>query len=125
MRIMSGLCVALLLCACGVQGGDFAAPVGSMPMITSAPAAQGTATLSWIPPTLNEDGSPLVDLAGYRIYYGTNSNSLDKTVTVNDPNLTRYVVASLPAGTWTFGVTAFSATGTESSLSALASKTIR
>jgi len=29
------------------------------------------ATVSWIPPTTNTDGTALTDLAGYKVYYGT------------------------------------------------------
>jgi hypothetical protein len=31
----------------------------------------GQATLSWTAPDENTDGTPLINLAGYRIYYGT------------------------------------------------------
>jgi hypothetical protein len=34
-------------------------------------AISGQATLSWDPPTTNVDGTPLTDLAGYKVYYGT------------------------------------------------------
>ncbi|MFQ5610302.1 MAG: putative Ig domain-containing protein, partial [Woeseiaceae bacterium] len=33
-------------------------------------SSTGSVTVSWTAPTLNADGTPLVDLAGYRIYYG-------------------------------------------------------
>jgi predicted secreted protein len=36
----------------------------------------GTLDASWIAPTTNTDGSPLTNLAGYRVYYGTNSAQL-------------------------------------------------
>lgn len=87
-------------------------------------AALGTATLSWVAPTLNEDGTPLVGLSGYRIYYGTDSNALDKTVVLGDPSVIRHTITDLTPGTWFFGVAAVSANGSESRLSGLASKTI-
>ena len=36
-----------------------------------ATAANGSATLAWQPPTANVDGTPLTNLAGYVIRYGT------------------------------------------------------
>ena len=41
-------------------------------------------TLSWIPPTLNNDGSPLLDLAGYTIYYGRNSRGYDHEIRIDN-----------------------------------------
>jgi hypothetical protein len=84
----------------------------------------GNATLSWIPPTQNEDGSALTNLAGYRIFYGTSASNLNQQINLNNPGLTRYVVDNLSGGTWYFGIRAYSATGTESAMSAIASKTI-
>jgi hypothetical protein len=92
--------------------------------VTGAPATTGSATLSWVPPTENEDGTALQNLAGYRIYYGTSANSLNTVITLNNAGLTRYVVENLGQGTWYFGIRAFTSTGTESAMSGVASKTI-
>ena len=86
--------------------------------------ATGSATISWIPPTENTDGTPLIDLGGYRIYYGTNSSSLDRVITINNVGTTRYVVDNLTSGTYYFGIRAFNRAGTESAMSGIASKTI-
>ena len=40
----------------------------------------GNATLAWIPPLENTDGSPLQDLTGYRIHYGTQSGNYEFTI---------------------------------------------
>ena len=37
-------------------------------LLLAAPAWAGHRTASWTAPTTNEDGSPLTDLAGYRLY---------------------------------------------------------
>lgn len=84
----------------------------------------GTATLSWTPPTQNEDGSPLTDLAGYEILYGRSSGSLNEQVTLSNPGLTNYMITGLGSGTWYFAVRAYSASGKKSDLSAVVSKTI-
>jgi hypothetical protein len=86
--------------------------------------ANGSATLSWIPPTRNTDGSPLNNLSGYRIYYGTNAGALDQTVQINNPSVTRYVIERLSPATYYFAVRSLTATGTESPLSNVASKQV-
>jgi hypothetical protein len=93
--------------------------------ITVTPVASGTATLSWLPPTQNTDGTPLTDLIGYRVYWGTAPDDLSSSVTLSNPGLTTYVVESLTPATWYFRVTALTARGLESAFSNLASKTIR
>lgn len=84
----------------------------------------GTAALSWQAPTQNTDGSPLTDLAGFRIHYGKSSDALVSTVQLDNPALTSYVIDKLDAGTWYFAVTAYTSGGRESALSNIASKTI-
>jgi hypothetical protein len=92
--------------------------------ITVTQVANGTATISWIPPTQNTDGTPLTDLGGYRIYYGTSSTNLAQMVELDNPGLTRYVVQNLSPATWYFTMRAFRTNGTESEPSNIASKTI-
>ena len=87
-------------------------------------AATGTADVSWTPPTTNTDGSTLTDLVGYNIYYGTSPNALNQEVQVTTIGVSNYVISGLTSGTWYFAVTAYTSTGTESSLSNVASKTI-
>lgn len=100
------------------------APAPTPPAPAPTPPTVGNASLSWIPPTENENGTALVDLAGYRIYYGTNSASLDRVITINGVGTTRYVVDNLTSGTYYFGIRALNSAGTESAMSGIASKTI-
>lgn len=86
--------------------------------------ATGAATLSWLPPTENEDGSPLTDLAGYYIYYGTDESALTQRIRVDNASVSRYLVENLSPSTWYFSIKAFSSTGAESAFSAIASKSI-
>lgn len=86
--------------------------------------ATGSATLSWQAPTQNEDGSPLTNLAGYRIAYGQSASSLSRTIDVTNAGLTTYVINNLTSGTWYFAVKAYTSSGVESDLSNVASKTI-
>ena len=87
--------------------------------------ATGSATLSWTPPTTNSDGSPLTNLAGYKVYWGPSAGNYPNSATLTNPGLTSYVVANLVPGTWFFVATAVNSVGAESVFSAAASKTIQ
>ncbi len=92
--------------------------------IEVAAAAMGSATLSWSPPTQNDDGSPLMDLAGYTIYYGTSPSPLETEIQIDNPGITSYVVDNLVPNTYYFAITAVNSAGIESNKSGVASKTI-
>jgi hypothetical protein len=99
----------------------FSINVGS----SSGPPPTGdSATLSWNPPTQNSDGSALTSLAGYRIYYGTNASSLNKTISVGTPGITTYVISGLSPGTYYFAITAYNSSNNESGRSNVMSKVI-
>ncbi|GAB4345073.1 MAG: hypothetical protein Kow006_01810 [Gammaproteobacteria bacterium] len=92
---------------------------GSATASTSVTVAQGTRSVlvSWTAPTTRTDGSPLDDLSGFRIHYGTASNVYTQTVTVNDANSTSHTVENLTPGTYYFAVTAFDSASNESDYS--------
>ena len=92
--------------------------------ITVADVQTGSATLRWTPPTMNEDGSPLTDLRGYRVYYGTSSANLGTVLELPNPGLASAVVENLAPATWYFAVKAYNASNVESASSNIASKTI-
>lgn len=79
--------------------------------------ATGSVTLSWQPPTEREDGAPLLNLAGYRLYYGTSSRQYTEEIRIDNPGITSYVVENLSSGTWYFALTAFDEGGLESEYS--------
>jgi hypothetical protein len=79
----------------------------------------GSIVLSWIPPTENEDGSSLDDLAKYKIYYGTSPQDLDSVIRVRNPGINTYVIEQLTPGTYFIGLTAINADGVESDMSNL------
>jgi hypothetical protein len=93
--------------------------------ITVNQVSNGTATVSWTPPLYNSDGSALTNLAGYRIHYGTATNSLNQTIQVANVGAASYTVANLTSGTWYFGVSAYTTSGVESALSNVASKAVQ
>jgi hypothetical protein len=82
--------------------------------VPSPVSTTGSATVSWIPPTVNTDGSVLGNLAGYHIYYGTSPDNLNQSVTLTNAGLTRYVLSELATQTWYFAMTAYNAIGVES-----------
>jgi hypothetical protein len=93
--------------------------------ITVATVQLGSATLSWTPPTLNEDGSPLTNLKGYRVYYGTSSTNLGTVLDIPTAGVATAVVENLSPATWYFALKAYNTSNVESSLSNIASKTIQ
>jgi len=87
-------------------------------------SATGSATLSWVAPTENADGTVLTDLASYRVYYGRTLGNYSSFKAINNPGLTTAVIGNLSEGTWFFVVTARDLSGNESDESNVASKTI-
>jgi hypothetical protein len=104
-------------------GGTSAVNTGSK-ATTPVKTINGVATLDWMPPTSNSDGSVLTNLAGYTVYYGTSPNDLSQTIKVSNPGLSAYTVEGLTSGKWYFAVTAHSADGVESNRTATVSTTI-
>jgi hypothetical protein len=93
---------------------------------TSASSTESadSVTINWIPPTENTNGSPLTNLAGYNIHYGTSSASLTKTISISNPGIATYVVGNLTPGRYYFAVAAVNSAGTESPLSTPVSATV-
>ncbi len=87
-----------------------------------SPAYAGDATLSWDAPTTNADGTPLTDLAGYNVYYGTASGVYGTPIDVH--NVLTYKVTGLSEGLKYFAVTAYDTGGNESCYSNEVSKKI-
>jgi hypothetical protein len=87
-------------------------------------SSTGSATLSWTAPTHNSDGTPLTDLSGYTIYYGTSASALTQTIQVASPSATSYVVSGLSPGTYYFSVAADTTVGTQSAQTPAVSDTI-
>ena len=78
-------------------------------LLISVWARAEQATLAW-------DANTESDLAGYKLHYGTASNSYSVHIDVN--NVTTYTVAGLTAGqTYYFAATAYDASGNESGYS--------
>lgn len=92
--------------------------------ITVSAAVAGRATLSWDAPLQRVDGSPLTNLAGFKLYYGTSAGDLQNMVQVADPGARSWVIENLTTGTWYFAASAYDQGGVESTRSNVASKSI-
>jgi hypothetical protein len=117
--------LAVLLAGCGddddkesqTAANPSGNPSGAPPTVPPpppAPSSPGTATLEWIPPVTTTNGATLTNLAGYRIYYGTDVTKLVQRIDVTNPGIATYVIDGLAPATYYFAVTAVDARGAES-----------
>ena len=105
------------LASCGGSGDSSiaAAPAPVPPSAVPPPPSVSppftyTASLSWSVPLLNTDGTPLTDISGYRVYYGTSPTNLAQSIAVSGAGNTTYVVSDLTPGTYYFAVVTLNAT---------------
>jgi hypothetical protein len=96
-----------------VSDGDASA---ALPTFGIEVLAVGTSalTLSWMPPTVNSDGSQLDDLAGYRIRWGTQSGELPNMRDIASPGISGFMLENLAPGTYFFTVSAYDLADNES-----------
>lgn len=106
-----------------VTDGADSVSVGPFSIIVSD-TKYGSVTLSWTAPTQNEDGSPLTDLDGYKLYWGKASGDYTDSTTINNESITTYVVENIPSGTYEFVATSFNSSGVESRYSSPATKVV-
>lgn len=92
--------------------------------ITVDAVSLGSVSLSWTPPTENEDGSVLTDLAGYRLYWGTTPGVYTDSVTINNPSISTYLVENMTPGSYEFVATSFNSSGVESTYSTPTTKVV-
>ena len=72
----------------------------------------GPVQLSWVAPSENVDGSQLIDLAGYRIYFGDSSRAYSDMVELSDAAATNHIL-TLASGDYFVAMTALDAEGNE------------
>ena len=78
---------------------------------------QNKTTLSWDAVTINEDGSPATDLAGYKAYWGAVSGNYTGVKDVLNVTTVQIVTLGSFKGNICFAVTAYDTTGNESNFS--------
>jgi hypothetical protein len=109
--------VLFLAYGCG-GGGSGTSSTSSVPPSSVPPGSvpNGSATLTWDAPSTNTDVSPITDIAGYKLYYGTQSGSYPHYVDVG--NVTTYKLDNLTVGTtYFFAATVYNTSGVESGFS--------
>jgi hypothetical protein len=112
--VIVSLFIVLSFSSCGGGGGGSGA--GSI-------SPSGSATLAWDAPTTNTDGSPLTDVAGYKVHYGTSSGNYTRVIDVG--HVKTYKIEGLRSDTYYFTVTVYDISGNESAYSNEVSKTIK
>ena len=95
LHIIALVLFGMLIAACGGKAGTQQSDSGA-----------GVATLTWQQPMMNEDGTPLTDLAGYRVFYGRSEDDLRYSMRIDNPTQTTAVVKGLTSGKWYFKVVA-------------------
>jgi hypothetical protein len=104
---------------------NLSSPNVSLPAFSiTVGAGSGSVTLAWTIPTENTNGTPLTNLAGFKVSYGTSASDLSQSATIANPGITSFVVNDLSAGTWYFAVEAYNTAGTYSSASNVGSTTV-
>lgn len=73
-------------------------------------------TVNWVAPTQNTDGTPLTDLAYYRIYYGTEQGVYVDNILIPDPSAVSHEFTPAP-GDYYVAMTAVDEEGNESQYS--------
>ncbi len=96
---------------------------GSTAVASANVSVLGITTLVWSPPEANSDGSEILPLSGYRVYYGEQSRDYDAIESVDGAATTQYSL-KLPQGSYYFALTAVSESGLESGFSNEVQRTI-
>jgi hypothetical protein len=90
--------------------------------VRSATTSAGSVNLNWTPPTRNDDGTVLKNLAGYRIYWRAAQGSFSNSMMIGNANVTQVQIEDVVPGDYEFVVTAFNDRGNESRFSSSVQK---
>jgi len=110
-----------------VSDGKSSAALPAFSIVVQPPAgittSTGSAVVNWTPPTQNTDGTPLTNLAGIRIYYGTTAANLTQSVQLA-ASQTSATISNLAAGTWYFAGAVFTTSGAQSAMSSVVNASV-
>ena len=87
----------------------------SVEAIDTGGGGSNSLMLSWTAPDNNADGTPVSDLAGYKVYCGTQPGQYSQVVNVG--GFTSAEVGGFASGTYYLSVTAYDIYGNESDFS--------
>lgn len=121
--VLLGCTLVVTMTACS-QSESTVAPAAEVRPVAATSERKRSVKLAWVAPKTNTDGSKLNDLAGYKIYYGTSKEYLQRVIDIKDPSVTEYTIEELPPYTYYFVITAYNLAGAESSRSNIATKTV-
>ena len=107
-----------------VSDGTNTTSLAPFSIAVQAAATTETVRLRWTPPTLNTDGTPLVDLADFRVFYGQVSGSYDYSLRTGSAAITSVEIEGLAPGLWFFTVKAVNRSGVESDYAREASRAV-
>lgn len=110
----------------GASGTETLAAItaGKTYNLTCTWPAGTTATLRWVAPTKNTDGSDYTDPNGYIVSWGTSPTALTQTKPISNTTTLSNVIDGLTPAKWYFAVQARNMAGVLSAYSAIASKVI-
>jgi len=115
---------SLLLASCGggeepsTNNANNSASDSEVNSPISNPQILNSATISWAPPLLNEDGSSITDLAGYRIYCGENEDTYTLVKDISNIGQTSFTIENITSDTYVCVMTAYNTSGYESAYTA-------
>jgi hypothetical protein len=100
--------------------------LGSTSYTLTCSSTTGTVTVMWTAPTQNVDGSPLTNLAGFKLYRSTTYANVATSIpiVIADPLATQYLVSGLVAGNHYFGMSAYNTPGIESAITGTITKAV-
>jgi hypothetical protein len=116
--VLASLLVSSAVCLSAGARAEEAAPDAA-----AAPTA-GSAVVTWTRPVENIDGSPLTNLAGYVLYYGTGFPVPYSAIFI-DASATALEIQNLSPGNWYFQIESVNSEGMSSDLSPTVFTTIR
>ena len=108
-----------------VSDGEATRSLTAFSITVTSTTTTGSVTLSWQAPTRNTDGSPLTDLAGHRVHYGTAPGDYTESVQLPGMTMTSVVIENLAPARWYFAVKAYNSAGVESDFSSPVNKLIQ
>lgn len=85
--------------------------------ITVTQSSLGSTTVTLTAPAQNTDGSPFMDLAAYKLYFGMSAGEYPNEIYIDSPGISSYVIENLAPSTYFFVATAINQSSIESGFS--------
>jgi len=118
-RAVVSLLLFVFLAGCGGSGSGESSVAEGGSGTVSDNSIGGSLTLAW-DPSLSSDGTPVANIAGYSVYYGTSPGSYDTKI--DNGKSTTCTITGLRSGTYYIAVTCYDLAGNESAFSNEVSK---